>query len=718
MNSFWTKASLGLLASAAFGAMILGCGGSTSGSASSGGGSGGFQGLTPTPITAQITLPGKSASGLKAWTSAGEKAAGSDGKVGVTIFNNGPQFTQVTDASGRMVVGGFLSKDKTVLDAESTAQMLAYFAVGGPLQRGKTSSVVVLNGVKSMPGFDQVKQAVTTALTADGFIAEGDPQIKAALDNMRSAVLAGSKGRSASRGPDVDPTTSASGLDLNNEVDEQIQITNNLFRRCYFWLERTGFKDDNGNVRDLNDGVTNGWILLPGRYGGSVDSATGLIKGQYAWQPAAMDPIPVASDIADVSNEQEIYYKLTTVGPGSRAGDFDDITTEQFGRWEESIFWSTYLDFFVPVFANIIVPLDGDAIDSFAEFAMKDAEAQAFITSCRSSMKSVTSLTAQGKFAQAVQAFVSSSQTESVTVPVTAKVFLKWAQKFGSGLFVGQSDLENRVGVATTRINMIDLAAATAEMAPLMDIAQADQANIFKITSSKSKVSLQPDQTEIGLNETTDIVAVIKNKNPNVTYRYEWTVAPNSNYFLNDPDGNATDESPGGILKTSHEEVFIGGLTNNEGTATVTCRVLVGNDEVGTATTRISFKNKVQKGTATFRVEGRVLGGNGGGYGTYVLCIAQVPKVEGAAHYALLVEDEKGADIARANWDANNEPRKNYDAELWKKKPADAFWYVFDGINTAYISSLEEAEESMAKSKADLAKQYENVKFTVTVYFE
>ncbi len=712
------QALLGISAFAAVALSTSGCGGSSSDSSTGGGGGGGFSTFVKTPVVAQLELPTGTKSEafdkLKFWTSGGEVAVDSTGKGEVVIFNDGPQYTQTADSQGRLVAIGFLGRGKTKLSADSTAEALTFFAVGGPLQKGSSSSMTVLNGVKAMPGYAAVVAAVSTSLTTQGFVSADDAAVRTALDNVVNSVTNTGKGR----GPDISPTTNASGLNLNDDVDDQVEVTNNHFRRSYAYLEMTGFKDQDGNVVNLQKDLGESWIRMPHRYSGSVDSATGLLTGQYPWQPIASDPFKVPAAIAESDREVEVYYKLTTVGAGRTAGDFADLTNAQFVKWEETVFWTIYLDFFVPIYANLVVPLDGEALDSFVDYALEHPKTGQMITSLRSLMPGVTSLVAQGRFPAAVAGFVSSSHLKPTILPATADVFTAWAQDKGGSHFTGNTDIINRVGVITERIGMINLAAATEELAPMADLKRSDLANIFEITSTRATVSLIPDRTEVGLSGTTDINAVIRNKKEGANYVYEWSVS-SSDVFVQDVDGGSTDESPGGLLKSSRSEVFIGNLTNKEITVAVNCRVTLDGKEVGKANTRIQFKNNIAKGTGTFKTVGEIIvPQNGGLYGTYTLALIEIPKIENASRISLVISDKDGGTIKSATWAADKEPTNLYDSSLWAMKPDDTYWYAFDAINTARISGAEAAEEALQENHRVLNNRYIDVKITVTAYLD
>lgn len=692
---------------------LLACGGS------GGTTTGPFTSYSVTQSNAKVTLPPivGALTNLKVWTSAGEETPSAAGQVSVKVLNNGPQYTEVRNAAGKLVALAFVGNGRTDISIQSTAEAMVYFAVGGPLQRGSIGSqTLVLTNAKNFPGFANVVAAITTTLNAQGFVSAEDPAVKSALDSLRDALIATRK-PAETRGPKVEPTKVISGLEINNDVNDQIKITNTAFRRGYMWLSRTGFKDSNGNTHTLADAIAAEPIVMPGRYGGKVDSATGLLTAQYPWEPAAMSPHPVSSDIGDADNEDEIYYDLVTVGVGRTAGDFDKLTNEQFHKWEEIVYWTAYLDFYLPVFANLAVPLNGDALDSLAEFIYEHPGAKSFIGTLPSNMPQVSSLTAQGRFPDAVAHFVSSSQMPAIA-EMTADMMVEWASSYGSGLFNNQQDLHNRIHLASQNIGMHNLPAALAGLAPFSDLQNADQANVFKITSEANDFKLQSDNDEVGLTDTVNITALIKNPEPNKTYRYEWTVS-NTGFFLQDVDGNSTDESSGGILKSPHKEVFIGNLTTSEGNPTITCKFYIGNTLAGTASTRVSFIEKVKEGTATFIVK-TLITPNPNGSATSnsaVAAIAEIPKVTNADHYAIVIEDENGEDLLRKNWAATSNPPVAH-PKMWAGKPAHVYWACFDGSFMEGYAATDVVINNAAQTATTFTNNYHNVKMKVTVYFD
>lgn len=618
-------------------------------------------GLTATPIVAQVTIPAgaptEPVSSLEVWTSGGKATPGGNGQVNLTIFNNGPQYSEARDSQGRLVAAGFIGTGRTNIDAGSTAEMMTFFAIGGGLQRGTGNARLVLAAVRGFAGFEQVEARIAAMIQTMGFVDTEDADLLARLAAIRDAISSGGP-LLPGRGPTILPTKSASGLDLNDAVDSQVQVTNKLYRRAYAVLTRTGYKKGDGQVVELNVPIKSGWIVMPNRFGGTIESASGLISGQYEWTPEPTAPYETLADIPESTEETEAYYKLVTFGPGKAAGDFNDLTTEQSIKWEESIYTACYLDFFLPIFANLALPLDGTNLDDLTEFFLNNGQVTAYMSEARSLMPTVASQAAQGNMPAAISAFVSSSNMATRTIPLTNEVMKAWAQSLGQGLFENQADLIERIEKATRNVGMLNLVDATSSLAPLSDLEKADLANIFEITSTKGAVSLAPKMTAIGVADTTDVVATINGKVDGATYRYEWTVAPNGNYFLMDGAGNSTDASPNGVLVSTFDKVFIGSLSTESGEATISCKAFRtdgGEVPLGTGQTKVTFTKGISVYLGRMEVRTAPVVFLGLAWKGGLLTAMAVPKKDGATFYSARAV-RNGVTLKTASWAANNPP--------------------------------------------------------------
>ncbi|MBX3095584.1 MAG: hypothetical protein KF812_01860 [Fimbriimonadaceae bacterium] len=643
---------------AAFVALIIGCGGSGGPNGSSGGTTGD---LSRAVVDTTVTMPSghtaESMDKISAWTSAAEMPLSPSGTVGIEIFGSGPQFSQLLDSQDRVVLSGFVGSNRKALDSSTTAETLAYFALGGPLHRGD-ARITFLNTVKDLSGFAGLVTAVETALKTDGHVTAENAGIQSALQTMRSAY--GANRSATSRSVTIEPGRTASGLLLDDSKEDQVTVTNSHARRAYYWLQRIGFKDKNGDKVTFNTptSISEGWVRMPSRYGGEVDGASGLMNRQYEWAPVSSDPMQVLADAPGYDGEQETYYKLITVGAGKDPGDFNKLTTAQSIKWEETIYSSAYLDFYVPIFANMVLPLSGADMDALVEYISNDSRAKAYMTECRTLMPTVASEGAKGNYPGAVSAFVRSSNTATRTTPMTVDIVLAWGMSKGFSLFKDKQDLLSRVDNAEKRIGNYDLVQFLTDFAPFSDVADSNLANIFDITSSKGEVTLTPEQSTVGIVDTPDIFATIKNKQEGVEYEYVWTV--NSDYFLMDGDANSTDKSPNGVLISKYDKVFIGSLVNTEGTAAINCTVRVkGGATIGKDTTSIIFKKNISVYTGTFEVIGAVIpnqkpGEPGYASGFIMYVIAVVPTKEKAFYYSGEAVQPDGKTFKTASWYSTN----------------------------------------------------------------
>jgi hypothetical protein len=201
-------------------------------------------------------------------------------------------------------------------------------------------------------------------------------------------------------------------------------------------------------------------------------------------------------------------------------------------------------------------------------------------------------------------------------------------------------------------------------------------------------------------------------KQDGVTYDYQWSVSPNGNYFLMDGDGKSTDESPGGIITSKFEKVFVGSLTNSEGTPTITCKVVKhGGDTVGTGTTSVQFVKDVTiyKGKMTF--DGAIISG---GQGTIAYAFADVQQKPNVEHYVAQVRDEQGHLVKTVNW--GPEPYHAFLPIEQLRLGSDWSRITIDSINSAN-GSPEEAPNLLAGSLTTLRLRHQKNTVVVTGYY-
>ncbi len=547
---------------------LTGCGGSGGGSfggGSGGGTGGGFGGLTPTPVTAQITLPSGTPAAigdLSAWSSAGTSNPNAGGQVQVTVFNNGPQYTDVRDSQGRIVLAGFLGEDRDELNAETTAELFAYFAVSGATQVGEGREIV-LNGLKSQTLFASVVTEVENQIRTNGFV---DPS-SGELTNRLTALADSIAGRG--RGTIVDPDATSSGVVLDTITDGELKITNTYLRRGYAWLERTGYVKD-GTEHEQLELLSEFELEMPSRYGGWSGVLADLIQGNFIWTPVEMPSIaiPLSPSDADATN-----YRLSIIGLGTSQGDFLKMPVERQNALTQVGIKSLVLDIMIPVVANMLVPIKGDAVDDFIKFSGANPILSDVINNLTSTVPEVAGLIRDGQPREAFFTLWGAAVSSNTAFPAFIQMFIEWTHKYGIGNLFGSAEEMYQYADSALRIlGAVDLVGTTFDMGIFFhDLSQSNLADVWDITTTGGKITVVPDDNRVPLLEPTHVAAVIQNKNPNAVYKYEWSAT--EGYRLTDRFGKTNTEDPDGVLTTSDDEVLLTSQLDVGGTCTVKCRV-------------------------------------------------------------------------------------------------------------------------------------------------
>ncbi|ARU39962.1 hypothetical protein CCB80_01940 [Armatimonadetes bacterium Uphvl-Ar1] len=542
---------------------VIGCGGSGTNPQSSAG----FT-LTRTPIQAQIQLPaGTPISNLTTlipWSSGGATAPNSSGQTEITIFNNGPQYSDVRNAAGKLVLASYLSADKRTLNAETTAQAMIFFAIGGSVQRGD-DAVTVLNGVPNLAGYPAVVDEVEDQLLAQGYVSlqTGTLQndIQAIINEIGSPAPAG-------RGTIAEPT-SQSGLTLNTLVDGKLTIKNDLLRRTRAWIRRVSYVDASGVEKESVSQYEKHDLSTAVPYGGIGNTLKGIVTGETLWTGTTSGPFDIPLYPADARSTK---YELKTFGMGLSEGNYVNRTPEEINEGIEIAIKTLILDAILPAIANIAIPLGGGGLDEFVKFASGNAIIADLINLTRDALPQIINLLSEGKLLEAVELLWTTGFTLNSALPAILQLMIDFGEKYGPDWFFNQSgNFAEQIGEKLVILGYVDVFLNAANLVKLgIDIGNADQASIFRIETTSGKATLVADDPIASVFDTTIIKAVIQNKDPNSTYKYEWSVS--AGYRLTTSQ-TSTNQAPNGVIETFDDFARISTETNEPGTAVVSCKV-------------------------------------------------------------------------------------------------------------------------------------------------
>ncbi|MFM9872876.1 MAG: hypothetical protein ACKVQS_05355 [Fimbriimonadaceae bacterium] len=545
------------------GALIIpGCGGSNGGNITTG-----FT-LTKTPIQAQIQLPaGTPISNLTAlipWSSGGATAPTSSGQTNITIFNNGPQYADVRDAAGNLVLATYLSKDKTELNAETTAQAMIFFALGGAAQHGD-DSLTVLNGVPDLPGFADVANEIRNQLQTQGYVSLQTGTLQADIQVIIDDVTAPAP---LGRGTIAEPTKQ-SGLTLDTLIDGQISIRNDYLRRTRAWIRRLSYVDAGGIERESIGEYKKYDLATAVPYGGLANTLKGVITGESLWTPGTSGSYEIPLYPADARSTE---YELRTYGMGAQAGNLVSLTAEENDELISVALKTLILDAILPVIANFVIPLSGGGLDEFVKFASGNAIMSDLINLTKDTLPQIIDLLGQGKIKESIEVLWTTGFTLNSALPAILQLMIDFGEKFGSDIFFDNSgNISEQIGEKLVILGYVDIFFNAANIVKLgIDIGLSDRANIFTIQTTSGKATLVPDDAVVSVFDTTLIKAVVQNRDPNATYKFEWSVS--EGYRLTTSE-TSTNQAPNGVIDSFDDFARISTETDEPGTATVSCKV-------------------------------------------------------------------------------------------------------------------------------------------------
>jgi hypothetical protein len=554
----WIVAVIGVLAAFA----LTACGGSSGGSDTAG-----FT-LVKTPVEAQITLPAGTPitdiTTLSPWSSGGATTPNSQGKTRITIFNNGPQYADVRDAQGHLVLSAYLSDTQKKLDAETTAEAMVFFAIGGAAQIGD-GPATILAGIRDLTGYGPVVDEISSQLVSQGFVSLQTGNLK---DKIQAVIDAVGPPPAKGRGTIAEPTN-ASGLFLNTIVDGEFTIQNNYLRRTRGWLRQVSYVNTQGQEVEAVGEYKKFDIAAPSRYGGFTGTVYGILTGNLTWTPTVSEPykIPLAP-----AGAQSTTYELKTFGLGAHQGNLETLTSDEESELISVTFKSLILDAILPVIANIALPLKGEGLEEFVKFASGSAIMSDLINVARETLPQVYAQLTEGNLKDAISTMWDTGFTSNSALPALLQIMINFGEKYGSDAFFDNSgNISEAIGERLALLGYVDVFFSSADMALFThDFALSDRSNIFTITTTSGKATLTTDDAIVSVFDTTLVHATIQNKNSDAVYKYEWSVS--EGYKLTTSNGNTSD-APNGILASNDDFARISTLTDEPGTALIKCKV-------------------------------------------------------------------------------------------------------------------------------------------------
>ena len=376
----------------AVGFTLAACGGGNHSAAAPAGGSGSsgetstdavppVPGITSVVDNVTVTLPAGmtvTPDKLKVMTSAASAVPDATGAVSVTAFAPGSQIAIVLSPAGNPMLYGWIDSTHTVINAETTAEVLAYFALQGPLVLQSADADEIIAAMPQAPGIGAVATSISSEVAANvEAFATPNPNVAAALKTFVSAIIAsatppsaGIAGQATQHASVAGRTPTAlaahihaisstpgeqSGITVVQDPPYAAHLSNAYRRRSYVYVDRvshtiaTQVTDDPLSVTSFEIEPTKGVN------GGLTGAITDIYAAYWGIQPTAYAPnVTDPFSLPLLDGTDATTYRIVVVGPGFNSGTAT-LTAEQSTKLIEVSARSFMLDYTLPVFTNAIL---------------------------------------------------------------------------------------------------------------------------------------------------------------------------------------------------------------------------------------------------------------------------------------------------------------------------------------------------------------------------
>ena len=498
--------------------------------------------VVPTTTTAvTVEMPSGVSLGadkLSVVTSIGAATPDASGAVTLQHYANGEQLAAALSPSGSPMMMGWVDTAHTTINAATTAQVLAYFALGGQFGLKSVDREALIADLPTAPGIDAFAAVVSTELAAnvDAF-ADADPALKQAVSDFATPLFtaahanpAKAQGREHAEEISITPDAQ-SGITVLQDPPLDAHLSNSFRRRSYAFVDRISHTTDGTVVADPQ-AVTDFEVPpVVGVNGGVTGALTDIMSAYYGVQPTAYGPIVAPStgtfSVPLVEGSEKTTYQVTVVGPGLHAGSKASLTAPQQVALTDVAFRGFVKDFLVPTFANAI--LGSGAIDFTSGLGTPQAKFAADLlasvtTDFIAIIPTVPGLDEKIVAGRWFDAGVDITSTVSGTN--TLKSIL--INGFNKATAAQTPGLEaSSLRTMMTKFNVImNTAGGILQVYDtsvyVADFASSDQADQWSLTVTNQKVALNPSTSKISLGASVTLTASVLGVESTPGYSYHW----------------------------------------------------------------------------------------------------------------------------------------------------------------------------------------------------
>ena len=449
---------------------------------------------------------------LTIMTSIGSVTPQANGSFTLPIYALGPQMAIVNSPAGNPMLMGWLDATHTTISAGTTAEVLAYYALGGSGMLTLSDRQTLEASIMTASGLPALTQVVSSELVANpNAFAHLDTNLKTALDSFFTSLTGiipqiARPGTGVAKPQDIlvnpSPGTQQSGQSVQQLPPFEADVVNYFRRRSHAFVTRVSDNFGSGVQQDPLDFGEFDVSPAIGLTGGVTGTITDIFNAYYGNQPTAYGPL--TSDpfsIPLTTNSQTTTYSVVIVGPGAPNSVSNGLTAAQASAQVQVAVGGFVTDALIPFCANFLfgsnfLPANFGGVQATASTAFMAAFRNNLTNDFLNYLSNAPTLQAQisaGQYGQAMAGLFNAGASGGAIQALTTQAALQSANSplatAGFSSAIGSFNIA--LQAAGGALQFFDSAVYAKQ------ILQSNAADQWTLTVTPQKVTLSPLSTTL-----------------------------------------------------------------------------------------------------------------------------------------------------------------------------------------------------------------------------
>jgi uncharacterized protein (TIGR02145 family) len=460
-------------------------------------------------------------------TSVHSAQVGNDGAVAVNGFEFGPQLALVSDLNGNPLLLGWLGQGTAPISARTTAEVLAFFALGAPLHPSPVPSRV-RELLKSEPAIDTVAGAVAASLSASvsAFTRSNDAVSEALGAALARLGWGEASDHDADPGPlpvVVEPDQAQSGVRLEQRNINEIFLRNAYRRRGWAWVDRISVTSGE-STEPAYQPLDSFWVPPVTGVGSVLSALTDYVAGEVAYGEVETPSL----FLPGVEDADHTTYRVIQAGLGLHEGVLDELSFSRQQSVERALVDCFMLDIFLPFVLPVILG-EFDA-EGFFDNALASSAYQDVVDVVLD--QTMMNHLMKGEVRQAWDWYwVKFREREDLRDAVIQKLLILAEDLWGIETAANAGEMMDCV---LKLLGYVDTILATFDKSLIgIQLAQSNLADAWTVKVLPPKITLSPDSAALGRGEGVKFTATVQDAPTGQDFvRYQWYCSRANGYLV------------------------------------------------------------------------------------------------------------------------------------------------------------------------------------------